>query len=144
VSGGDLVLETMSRERHERGKQLLEGSLGALIAHGEDSFDSFDAAFRGRGERSLHPPEHVPGPEELALVGEYLQGHYRRWLDEPLPALGGKTPRDAARTDRGRLQVEELLKDIENTSLAIPGGDAVDFDALRRELAVRPHERVEP
>jgi hypothetical protein len=140
VSRDELMLETMSRERNERGRRLLEAALGPLIAHREDAFESFEAALGDPGKRSVHPPGHVPSDEERAAVGEYLLDHYRRWLDDPLPALGGKTPRDAARTDQGRAQVEELLKDIENTSLAIPGGEAVDFDALRRELGIGPDD----
>jgi hypothetical protein len=40
--------------------------------------------------------------------------HYRGWLDEPIPALDGKTPREAVRTKRGRERVAELLREIEN------------------------------
>jgi hypothetical protein len=90
------------------------------------------------GKQSVHAPDHIPDDEERALVAEYLQDHYRRWIDMPLPALAGKTPRDTARTERGAAQVEEMLKDIENTSLGMPGGEALDFAALRRELGIGP------
>lgn len=143
LSDGELVLETMSRERHERGKRLLEGALGELIAHRADSMQAPEAALRDhreRGDRQRPEPDDVPDDVERELVGQYLQEHYRRWLDAPLPALGGQTPRKAARTDRGRTQVDALLKDIENSSLAMPGGEAVDFAALRRELALDPSD----
>ncbi|HEU4728536.1 MAG TPA: antitoxin Xre/MbcA/ParS toxin-binding domain-containing protein [Kofleriaceae bacterium] len=136
VSTDAVVLETMAHDRLERGKQMLEQALGAMLTHREDTVQPHDAAFGGPGGRSIHARGHVPDREERALIGEYLQGHYGRWIDEPLPALGGATPRETARSPAGRLQVEELVKDIENTSLAMAGGDAVDFTALRRELGL--------
>jgi hypothetical protein len=138
LAGGELVLETMSRERHARGKQLLEGALGALISHRAD--ETRAPTLGEPGKPSVHAPGHIPDDEERALVAEYLQDHYRRWIDMPLPALAGKTPRDAARTERGARQVEEMLKDIENTSLGMPGGEALDFAALRRELGIGPDD----
>lgn len=47
-------------------------------------------------------------------IGTYLRDYYVRWLDEPIPALGNKTPRKAVKTKKGRAQVTALLKDIEN------------------------------
>ena len=70
------------------------------------------------------------------VIGSYLRDYYARWLDEPIPALGNKTPRKAAKTKKGRAQVAELLKDIENGTLKQAGGDAVDFSQLRRELGL--------
>lgn len=52
--------------------------------------------------------------------------------------LGGKSPRKAVRSKRGRAQVEALLKEIENGTLGQVGGDAVDFAAMRRELGLQP------
>lgn len=107
-----------------------------LIAHRADSRQAPEAALRDRGDPQRPEPDDI----ERELVGRYLQDHYRRWLDAPLPALDGQTPREAARTDRGRAQVDALLKDIENSTLAMPGGEAVDFAALRRELALGPSD----
>jgi hypothetical protein len=135
---GELVLETMSRERNTRGKRMLETCLGELITYRLDSIQDPTSAIREPRERPAREPDQIPDEVQRELVGEYLQDHYRRWLDEPLPALGGKTPRKAARTRRGRAQVDALLKDIENHSLTMPGGEAVDFAGLRRELGLEP------
>jgi hypothetical protein len=114
-----------------------------LIAHRADSMQAAEAALRDlrdHGDRQRPAPRDIPDDVERELVGRYLQDHYRRWLDAPLPALDGQTPREAARTDRGGAQVDALLKDIENSSLAMPGGEAIDFAALRRELALGPSD----
>jgi hypothetical protein len=134
LTDGQLVLETMSRERSERGKRLLEAVLGELITHQLDSIEDPMSARGEERERPTRAPDEIPEEIQRQVLGTYLQDHYRRWLDEPLPALGGKTPRKAARTHRGRARVEALLKDIENASLKMPGGDAIDFAALRLDL----------
>ena len=58
------------------------------------------------------------------------------WLDEQLPVLGGKTPRQAARTKRGQEHVVRLLHDQENSTAKLPGGDRVDFSVAYRELGL--------
>jgi hypothetical protein len=60
------------------------------------------------------------------------------WLDTPLPALGGLTPRAAsARADTGVL-VESLLRTIEHDAdvAAAAGGRPMDVDALRVALGM--------
>jgi hypothetical protein len=47
---------------------------------------------------------------------DHLDRHYRETLGLPLPALGGKSPRKAARTPAGRKKVIEWLKYLENRS----------------------------
>ena len=42
-----------------------------------------------------------------------LQGHWQNWIDEHIPALGGKTPRQAVKTPDGKESVEALLLDAE-------------------------------
>jgi hypothetical protein len=49
---------------------------------------------------------------------------------------GGKTPRVAARTRAGRHRVDALLRDIENHTGRMPGGDQVDFGAMRRTVGL--------
>ena len=65
---------------------------------------------------------------------ELKAGHYAEWVDQPLPALGGQTPRQAMRTKRGREEVRILLKAIENYESRSPAATRFDFSALRTEL----------
>jgi hypothetical protein len=59
-----------------------------------------------------------------------------QWLDEKLPALDGKTPREAVRTPEGREKVEELLKDWENMEerKRREGKPYIDIMVLRQML----------
>ncbi len=135
-----LVLETMSRERLERGRRLIESTLGDLVEHRADSIQSPEAALREHADDPRPPAAEIPEDVQRELMGRVLSEHYRGWLDEPLPALGGKTPRKATRTRAGRARVEALLKDIENGTLRQAGGDTVDFAGMRRELGLAEDE----
>jgi hypothetical protein len=48
------------------------------------------------------------------IVGRYYEEHYRNWLDEPIPALGNRTPRHAARLKTVRPALVDLIKGLEN------------------------------
>ena len=54
-------------------------------------------------------------PEVMTtIVHDYLQKHYANWVDEKIPALDNKTPRQAVRTAKGRQAVIELLESYEH------------------------------
>jgi hypothetical protein len=77
------------------------------------------------------PPEGAPAREEDPSEGS------RRWLDMRLPALRGKTPRAAVRTEAGRRRVRALVQDIERTGAdRAPGVERVDVGWIRRELGL--------
>jgi hypothetical protein len=44
---------------------------------------------------------------------DFAERHYHHWADEPIPALGDRTPREAAETEMGRESVVNLLKQYE-------------------------------
>ncbi|HYU15681.1 MAG TPA: DUF1841 family protein [Candidatus Acidoferrum sp.] len=134
-----LVLETMSRERHERGRRLLESVLGTLVEHRADSIQSVEAAVEESRKRPPRPErDELPEEVKREVLGQVLRDHYRGWLDQPLPVLAGRSPRQVARRVAGRAQVEALLKDAENHTVGMPGGDTVDFAGMRRELGLSP------
>jgi len=61
----------------------------------------------------------APGPEipddvQCKLQHDYKQRHYADWADTPLPALKGKTARQAVKTKAGKKAVISMLKDFEN------------------------------
>ena len=72
---------------------------------------------RGLTERPRgipNSPSEIPKEVGDEIVAEALERHYAGWPDMKLPALDGKTPRQATKTPKGRLQLAELLKFIEN------------------------------
>jgi hypothetical protein len=111
IGGGELRLECSTRERLERGKKLLRSVAGKHLRHLGDDFTALNAAMRdrkpapGTAKGSGIPPE-----VERELVAKVLGEHYDRWPDMPLPALDGRTPREALATAEGRAQVVDVLK----------------------------------
>jgi len=47
-----------------------------------------------------------------AVLLEMKARHYADWADHPLPAFGGKTAREMARTKKGRERVGVMLKTL--------------------------------
>jgi hypothetical protein len=62
-------------------------------------------------------PDHERTPELEALATEFLRKHRDEWIDTKVPALGNRTPRQAAKTPRGRERLEALLSDYERTAV---------------------------
>jgi Protein of unknown function (DUF2384) len=67
-------------------------------------------------KRDVAEPQELAIPEEehSAIIHDQMDRHYRSVLNEPVPALGGQTPRAAAKTESGRVKVAEWLKMMEN------------------------------
>ncbi|MAE94646.1 MAG: hypothetical protein CL910_08305 [Deltaproteobacteria bacterium] len=125
-----LRLDTNSRERADEFRAQVEEACGGLIQHrAREHADPMSQEAPTLPADSTNVP-----PEAEQLLLEFKQNHYDGWLDEPLPALGGKTPRESAATAQGRAAVDVLLKDMENHERRSAGASAFDFSPLRREL----------
>jgi hypothetical protein len=116
LDGEALVLETNSAERAERGRTWLAGVLGAMVAPPLTAMQTPEQALVERAaEGDRQPPEPPLPPEEMAaLLREVEDRHYRKVLSQPIPALDGKSPRQAARSKVGRRKVADWLKQLEN------------------------------
>ncbi|HVL69895.1 MAG TPA: SEC-C metal-binding domain-containing protein [Vicinamibacterales bacterium] len=115
IDGDRLRLETTSRPRGERGRSLLESIAGAAIRHRGTSHTSVESAMAQLRERPRESPQQEVPPEIAAdLVKEWQDRHYQRWMDEPVPALDGHTPREAAASKKLRPKLIELLRTFDN------------------------------
>lgn len=80
-----------------------------------------------------------PAEVMAALQAEMSRQAMTRWVDEPVPALGGLTPRDAAADPTRREEVERLLAEFDRNSQQTPEGlNAItyDTDAMRKEIGL--------
>jgi hypothetical protein len=76
-------------------------------------------------------------PEVQAALRETLRRHYRSWPDEQLPALGGRTPREAVQDADGREAVQALLRQFErDMKRQDPALTAGIIDELRATLGI--------
>ena len=129
-----LRLESNSRKRSDALRQMVEAACGDRIRHRAREHED---PLSSKAEPVQPDPEPVPSsPEERQLLLEFKERHYEDWLDQPLPALDEKTPRDAIRTAKGRASVDVLLKDMENHEQRSESGGAFDFSAIRHELGL--------
>jgi len=133
--GGRLVFETMSRPRAERGRALIEGLAGPAVAHRATTLEGIA---RAAARVPASPPVEVPPEIQAQIVGQFLDQHYRKWPDEPLPGLDGKTPREAAQIKTARPKLVSLLKSMENMAERDrrAGRPGYDFGWLWDELGL--------
>ena len=138
-TGRELDLVTNSKERNARGTALLTQLLGPAIRHLRDEITTQTEMKRSASKaQPTKFLDSIPPEVKNKVIGEILERHYATWADVPLPALKGKTPREAVATKQGREAVIDLFKDMENAQLraAEIGEPTYDFSRLRKELGV--------
>ncbi len=132
ISRETLRIETNSKARADALRARIEAACGNRLRHRarEHADPLSDRALRGPQGKEVEMP---PAEVQRALL-EIEQEHYSGWVDEAIPALGGRTPREAVKTAGGRAAVDLLLKDFENRDRRARGSAGPDFSAIRREL----------
>ena len=87
-----------------------------------------------------------PPPGDTGAVRQLFDRYYRTWLDRPVPALGNRTPRAAARTKIWRVRLIEVLKQIENGAerASLAGRPAYDFQWIWQELGLQRPSSASP
>jgi hypothetical protein len=138
LSAKQLELSVNSRRRLESARAFIEPLLARLIGEPEVAIKSVADAMAEKGDAPASPRRAVPKRVEREFTQRYLDSHYREWLDEKIPALGGKTPREAARDFEGREQLVALLKELENRETRRAKDTGMGYDALWlwRELGI--------
>jgi hypothetical protein len=139
VAGTRFTISVNSRRRFTRAQALVEPLLAGLIGEPAIEIMSVEAAMAESGDAVKPPRRILPSKLERQIEQRLLSSHYRKWLDDRLPILGGKTPREAARDFAGRESLVALLKDFEKMDARRAretGGVAYDASWLWRELGI--------
>ena len=131
-----LQFETNSKSRADVLRARVEAACGDLISHRarEHTDPVSEKASSFQSGRDIADEPSTPETDQLVL--DFKRRHYADWPDHPLPALDGKTPREAAQTVRGRGAVDVLLKEMENQEQRMGEGATFDFSGLRSELGL--------
>ena len=139
-----VILTVNSRGRADRGRTLIAGLLGALVGEPSIKAQPVDLdTVASRGGSGL-PPSGLPPEEEAEAVRSYMNEHFAQVLSEPIPMLGGETPRAKVSTEAGRREVAEWLKYMENLSsrsFAANAGKVYDFAWMWDELGIADLQR---
>ena len=148
IKGHQLTVEVNSEERARKFQQLIKEihpearyrtsvieSPQAMLARAKDEDE--DESFQAR-QRREELEELNNRPEVQEKIMEFMREHYRKWPQEKLSILGGKTPLQAIKTRDGREMVEALVRDFELTSLdSNPPIDPSIFAELRERLGLK-------
>ncbi len=132
-------VEVNSRGRLDRLLEILRRAGAGPSVESETRIDpALDLPAPGEavGGAPRPPREHE---EELAkLEAEAMAAWRRSWVDEPVPALGGRTPREAASDPEGHPLLEALLRDFEYREQAARthGAPGHGVEELRRTLGM--------
>ncbi len=146
LSDDELIVETNSRERGERGRKLVESVAGdavtfRIVSHQDIRQKVVDDLRSGRSTPSLPEEEdQLPREVEEEIVLHHYAQHYHRWVDIPIPALGGRTPREAAGQTHSAAEVVKLIRELEGMyERCLRGGEpAYDPSWMWHELGLAP------
>ncbi len=137
--GARMRAHVMSDERATRLREVL-GRIapGMLVYRVSEMHDLGHNAVRRRMEErpALPQREREISPElEAEVLEQFFTRQYTAWLDEPIPALGGRTPRHAATLKTQRASVAALVRQIEHRPVS-PNVPNPDVSWLWRELGL--------
>lgn len=125
-------LEVNSIERAENGKKLMRETLGSLVGNPMTVHENLDHMLQA-GMDEGPATELADSEEGRAMTKSFLDQHYLRVLDEPVPMLNDKTPRECAKNPELQNDVIQWLKHLENQSQHAPP-PAYDFSWMWDEL----------
>jgi hypothetical protein len=110
--GHTLRVETNSAERMDRVLATLIRVDPAMRVVDDSRRPIRDARETAELAAEMRLPERVLDPEDPAVaeaLGEFIREYETKWLDEPIPALDGHTPRQAADDPTRRGDLIKLL-----------------------------------
>lgn len=137
ISNNKLVVDVNSQERAEKAKTEICKLMGELVSYKTMEITSIESAIKNPPGKSKIIDLNK-NPEAKKAMQKIHEQHWRDWLDMDIPALDGKTPKEAAKTKSGKERLEALFSDFHQRNLAKKESDSqqmpVDLAFLRKEL----------
>jgi tetratricopeptide (TPR) repeat protein len=137
LEGDDLHVETNSEQRHERILSVLCDLVPSIVVVSESRRPARDnREFAGLATRSgyqVGSPNEPSDPDVAAALEQFVD-YEQKWLDEPIPALAGVTPRQAAGDPTRR---EDLIRLLDSFPAASAPG-TMSPNRLRASLDLPP------
>jgi hypothetical protein len=138
LDGDTLRVETNSEKRMDRVLATLtrrDPEMSVLDESRRPMRDAREAAELAKqlpvtGKDALDPDD----PKAAAALEKFIRDYETKWLDEPIPALDGHTPRQAADDPTRRGDLIKLLDSFPSGKASRGGMDA---DRLRTALGLR-------
>jgi len=132
----ELVFNTNSVERGERGVALVQERLGStLVGQPLGVHENIEDLLASMPPEQTFDPDLQHIPEVQIAMQQHLMQHYRNTLDEPIPMLDNDTPRECSTDESKRSKVIEWLKFLENADSKSPN-TTQDFGWMWEELGL--------
>ncbi|OPY69092.1 MAG: hypothetical protein A4E57_01397 [Syntrophorhabdaceae bacterium PtaU1.Bin034] len=139
-----LVAETNSENRADIIIDKLEKELKGAVSYKKAEYRNIDDILPlSDEERQKADEAHkklMAQPEVQKVLGKMIADYYlKEWIKEAIPALGGKTPLEAAKTEKGKQQLRQLIDGFDQRHTSMPPDSAADFDfdKLRKKLGLK-------
>lgn len=137
IEGGRLVVDVKSRERADRFRAIVDEKLATHARFVADEVRTLEQLLDEAESPPISEPPRIAAAMDEPLIVDYLKAHYDQWVDDPLPALGNRTPREVVESTDGREQVEALLQGAEQQGLELSASLRKEvFDAVRVRLGL--------
>ena len=144
IAGQSVIAEVNSENRAKLLRAEIERRLGASVTHQSTTAQTADEMLAKASKRTKAQAKKddefeqalLRDPEAKRRLQQIIQKQVEDWVNQKVPALGGRTPSEAVRDPDGREIVESLLLDWERHAGdgAYQAGIRPDFDAVRRLL----------
>jgi hypothetical protein len=149
ISGDSLSAEVNSEKRATRLHAEIRKRLGPSAVHRTTRARTPEQMLKASPREKTSPATFDDGefedilqdPEVRKRAQESLQKLVEAWVDQKIPVLGGRTPRQAVQDPDGREIVEALLLEWERRGEekdVYPGSLRPDINAVRRLLNLTP------
>ena len=144
IDGKRLIAEVNSAARAATIRQLIETELGESVRYRASEIQSLEkmlaesrAAGGGRDSAAAQEQQRLRElPEVREKLAEMMAAHWERWVDQPIPMLGNRTPLDAVKDADGREIVESLIIQAERHAQTDAPTDPAVFVRLRKRLGL--------
>lgn len=133
IADKHLIATVNSIERAEEIKEYLKSLLSEMIGAPLSVHENFQSMMENYSAKGLPPVETLDAPE---LITASLDQHYRKILDEPIPALNNRTPRECSQEKDQHANLVHWLKGLENNTVAVPHMSHYDFKWMWEELGL--------
>ncbi|MFH1982402.1 MAG: DUF6398 domain-containing protein [Pseudomonadota bacterium] len=141
IAGTRLTVSVNSAQRARTIRDEIDRCLGPAARFRFDEISDMTSvisqAEESRGGQRGDEDDLMANPQVLEHLAQMLRMHWNGWVDEKLPALDYKTPRQAVKTADGRESVAALLLDAEKLAIADPVRASFEMEMIadvRRRL----------
>lgn len=138
IAASRMKVETNSLRRADTLRDQLVAHLGGLVRYKLREETSIEDLMR-RAMSNVESGRESglrQSPEEAAIALDFRERHMTEWLDTEIPALGGITPREAAKHPGSARRLDVLLREFELHEGRLPENERLDIERLRVALGM--------